>query len=397
VEISMTLPVSPFRHAAGSLLVGLGEVLRAGALAALVTFALFPAATATAQGEPSEASAASAREAADEQPVLQVGTKVAAPFSFKDDAGTWTGLSIELWRGVAEDLGLEYELKELSLQELVAGVEDGSLDAGVAALTITAEREEALDFSHPFHTSGLGIAVVDSGPRWLAFLRSLASLQFLQVLIALSLVLLLAGGLLWIFERHQNPDQFGGGLVKGLGQAFWWSAVTMTTVGYGDKAPVTLGGRLVGLVWMFASVIIISGFTAAIASSLTVQHLQTTVGGPEDLPKVRVATVAGTTSEAYLRVEGIDHRLHSSVADALEDLTAGNVDAVVYDAPILLYLARLDSEESFSVLPSTFIRQDYGIAFPTDSPLREAVNVALLERIRGPRWQEVLFEYFGQQ
>jgi len=128
-----------------------------------------------------------------------------------------------------------------------------------------------------------------------------------------------------------------------------------------------------------------------------VQHLQGSVGGPEDLPKVHVATAAGTTSETYLRSRGIDHRLRSSVAEALEDLAAGEVDAVVYDAPILLYLARQDPEERFSVLPSTFMRQDYGIAFPSDSPLREAVNVAILERIRGPQWQEVLFEYFGQQ
>jgi len=57
----------------------------------------------------------------------------------------------------------------------------------------------------------------------------------------------------------------------------------MTTVGYGDKAPVTLAGRVVGLLWMPASIILISGFTAAIASALTVGQLDHSISGLDDL------------------------------------------------------------------------------------------------------------------
>ena len=105
------------------------------------------------------------------------------------------------------------------------------------------------------------------------------SFAFLKVLLALAMVLFIAGLLVWFFEHKHNVGEFGAELPKGLGAGFWWSTVTMTTVGYGDKAPKTLGGRLVAIVWMFTGVIIISSFTAAIASSLTVTQLELKVRG----------------------------------------------------------------------------------------------------------------------
>ena len=74
----------------------------------------------------------------------------------------------------------------------------------------------------------------------------------------------------------------------------------MTTVGYGDKSPKTLGGRIVATVWMFMAVIVISGFTAAITSSLTISNMQSLVAGPEDLPRVKVGTISSSTSSRYL-------------------------------------------------------------------------------------------------
>ncbi|MGC9328356.1 MAG: transporter substrate-binding domain-containing protein, partial [Candidatus Hinthialibacter sp.] len=90
---------------------------------------------------------------------------------------------------------------------------------------------------------------------------------------------------------------------------------------------------------MFASIIIISGITAAITSALTVNELQSSIQGPEDLAHVRVATVEGSTSEDYLNRRRIRTRFYASPLEALEDVAAGNVEAVVYDAPILYYLA----------------------------------------------------------
>ena len=170
----------------------------------------------------------------------------------------------------------------------------------------------------------------------------------------------------------------------------------MTTVGYGDKAPVTVGGRIVAVLWMFTAIVMISGFTAAITAALTVTELGLVVRGPEDLARVRVGTVAGTTSAEYLRDQHLGHRPYPTARDGLNALAQGELEALVYDAPLLRYLAMTEFQATVAVLSVTFDRQDYGIAFPTGSPLREPVNRLLLQKIRQAAWQEVLTRYLGK-
>jgi len=326
-----------------------------------------------------------------------VGTKEAPPFAIRNPDGSWSGVSIDLWRGVAERLGIEYELKEYDLAGLLAATEAGEIDAAVAALTVTAERERVMDFTHPLHSTGLSIAVVPrAGGGRMRLPRGVLSSGFVKAVGALAALLLAVGFLAWVFERRRNPNQFGGGPLRGIGAGFWWSAVTMTTVGYGDKAPVTLGGRLLALVWMFAALIVIATFTGAIASALTVGQLSVAVGGPQDLPDVRVATVGGSTSEAYLRGRRIEPRLVPTAEEGMRLLVDGQVEAFVYDAPLLRYLVKTRFSGKAAVLPGTFQRQDYAIALPTGSPYQERINQALLEQISRPQWQETLYEYLGE-
>jgi ABC-type amino acid transport substrate-binding protein len=214
--------------------------------------------------------------------------------------------------------------------------------------------------------------------------------------LALALVLFAIGLAVWWLERRRNPEQFGGSALQGVGSGFWWSAVTMTTVGYGDKAPATFGGRLVALVWMFASLILVSGFTAAIASALTLSGLEGSIRGPEDLPRVRVGSVADTTSADFLRRRGIRFIAHESPGEALSALSQGRLDAVVYDKPILRYLARTEIGPDIRMLPHTLDQQQYAIALPEGSPLREELNRALLAVIDGPDWRETLAAHLGE-
>jgi ABC-type amino acid transport substrate-binding protein len=170
----------------------------------------------------------------------------------------------------------------------------------------------------------------------------------------------------------------------------------MTTVGYGDKAPTTLGGRLLAIVWMFTAIILVSSFTAAITSALTVSRLEGPVQGPDDLPGARVGSILASTSAAYLERRRIGFIRVETPADGLAALAADEIEAFVYDAPILQHLIKTHYEGTLRVLPGTFERQYYGFALPRDSPLREPVNRVLLQRIEQPAWKERLYRYLGE-
>ena len=88
--------------------------------------------------------------------------------------------------------------------------------------------------------------------------------------------------------------------LKGIWEAYWWSVVTVVTVGYGDKAPIGVAGRIIATIWMFTGVLLVSYFTASVSSALTVQQLETSIQGLEDLNGKRVATVEGSTAAEYL-------------------------------------------------------------------------------------------------
>ena len=311
---------------------------------------------------------------------LVIGTKQAPPFSIQADDGTWSGISIDLWRQIAADLHYSFEFQAHDLKGLIQGLETGSLDAAVAALTVTSEREGKIDFTHPFYSTGLGIALKPKGKSTLTgFINSLFSHEFLRASTGLALLIFIVGFLVWWLEKKKNSRQFGGGLAKGIASGFWWSAVTMTTVGYGDKAPTTLAGRVIAVIWMFAAVITISTFTAAISSSLTVQKLGSLISGPEDLPRVRVGTIPGTTSADYLQKRRIAFQSYKTASEGIEAIHADRVDAFVYDAPLLRYLINTQYNGRLQVLPGTFLPQDYAIGLPPRSVLREPINRVLLQ------------------
>ena len=130
---------------------------------------------------------------------LVIGTKQAPPFAMKADDGAWQGISIDLWRHVADQLHLHYRFVEApDVQSLIDGVAAGKFDVAVAALTVTAGRERILDFTQPFYATGLGIAVPAGGEAsWLPLIRTMTSFGFAQAILALIGFALAAGFLVW--------------------------------------------------------------------------------------------------------------------------------------------------------------------------------------------------------
>ena len=335
---------------------------------------------------------------------LVVGTRVVPPFAMLNEDNQWEGISIDLLREVKAELQdecgheIKLEFKIQTLKEMLAAVSESEVDIVAAALTMNYEREKRMDFTHPFHTSGLGIAVGAKQRQsgWSGIVEAILSETFLRIVAGLFLAMLVSALAIYLFERNANPEHFDHGWFKGVAAGMWWAAVTLTTVGYGDKVPRSLGGRLIALVWMFAGLFIIAGFTAAVTSALTLTELRSKVNGPADLSRIKVATIDGSTAADYLSSRHIIFAKHADVDSALDSLVANECDAVVYDAPILRYQTYQKYSGEAFVLKNTFERQNYAFALPTDSPLRESINRVLLRKTSSPSWEEVLATYFGE-
>lgn len=84
---------------------------------------------------------------------------------------------------------------------------------------------------------------------------------FFQITTVVVSVILLSSLCVFYFESSREDSN-----ILSIWDGVWWAAVTMGTVGYGDKYPITTGGRIVGLFLIFAGVGLMSLFTATIAS-----------------------------------------------------------------------------------------------------------------------------------
>jgi polar amino acid transport system substrate-binding protein len=115
------------------------------------------------------------------------------------------------------------------------------------------------------------------------------------------------------------------------------------------------------------------------------------------LPKVRVGDVAGSATVNFLDGARIKHLDFNKVQDGLNALEAGSIDAFVYDKPLLGWIATQQFSGTVEVLDVVFDPQSYGIAMPTGSPYRKALDVAILETIRDQQWKQTLFRYLGEK
>ena len=336
---------------------------------------------------------------------LIVGIAPGPPFNIHELDGSWSGISVELWRRIASALGIQFEFRETDLSGNFSGLAGGWLDVAVGPLTITQQREEICDFTHAYFTSSLAAAVVLEDNRLPSNLRFIAALwngrywlAIFRISVGLIAIMAIVAFLIWLCERKANAPSFGGGgrPVRGFGVALWWSAVTMTTVGYGDIAPRTLQGRVLAVLWMFVSLVLVSTFTASMASILTAARISegTTIHGLDDLHNMRVATFSSSAAAQYLEKNHISYVTYNRAA-LFDALAKGKIQAIIYDEPFLRYVVRKEYPTKFTVLPLHLDPQLYAFAVRESSPLRESINRELLHQINEPNWSDVLYRSMG--
>jgi polar amino acid transport system substrate-binding protein len=337
-------------------------------------------------------------------PKLIVGIYSAPPFNIRQPDGSWGGIAVDLWKEIASDLNVDFEFKEITVATRFEGLMNGWFDVCIGPITITAEREEQIDFTHTFFTSGLRVATRTASSATdsnflLPLLRQLLSTQVIKLVLLIFSILCIAAVLVWLCEHRKNAAHFGGQgrKLSGIGSALWWSAVTMTGVGYGDLYPKTLIGRVVAVAWMFSSLVLVAVFTATMASMLTAEKLslQKTIQKPEDLRGLRVGTAANTTATQYAEKNHLNFQTlpGDQLLPALRD---GKFDAVINDAPILLYETHTMYPNELTVLPIHLDEEFYGFGVKEGSSLRESINRSLLRRLADPHWNKILSQYLGE-
>lgn len=327
---------------------------------------------------------------------LRVGVAGSAPFVIRGE-GVPDGIAVEVWRKIAARAGLALELvPEDSVASALAKVASGELDVAVGPISITAERAEKVAFTQPYFHSSLAIAAPAGATSVWHRLKPFVSRTFLVGVATLLLILCVVGLLVWLAERRRNPDQFPRDPLRGVGNGIWLALVTMTTVGYGDRAPATLPGRMIIGVWMLIAVVAASSLTAGIASVLTVSQL---VGGrierAEQLAGARVAVVTGTTGERFARVHGARLVGAPDLPAAIAAVDDGRADAVVFDRPALQYHVLHHPETTITVAPAVYQPQGYGFAAPHGSPLRTQLSVALLALLESGAVGDIVSAWLG--
>jgi len=325
---------------------------------------------------------------------LTVSTVTRPPFSLLEN-GKDTGFSVELLQALAESLGWDYDIDRHELfADMLSAVETGQSDLGIANISITSAREAVMDYSQPIFESGLQIMVPAGSAREPSLLRALANRDLL-IAIAISFLLLLGGGMLmWYFERRAQP-YFNRPAREAWFPSFWWALNLVVNGGFEERVPRTPIGRIFAVLLVVSSLFIVSIFVAKITSVMTVEAISGSVNSVNDLYGQRVATIENSTAAGFLDRREIDYRGFPGLDVMLASFEAGDIDAIVFDAPILSYYASHQGDQWADMAGSVFLRENYGIIFPADSPLVEDVNRALLTLRENGTYDAIYTKWFG--
>lgn len=330
---------------------------------------------------------------------LRVATRVVAPMVI-EDKGALRGFSIDLWNSISARLNRETEYLVMSdVGEVLDAVGNGRADLGIAAISITSERESRFDFSQPILNAGLQIlvrgAAENAEPSPVHLMRLFFSRTLLIWLGIALLLIMIPAHLVWVVERHhRNGIVPSTNYFPGIFHAMFWAAGTLAT--QADQMPRHWMARIVAVLWMFTAVVFVAFYTAQLTASLTVQKIRGSINGPQDLIGRNVGTTRASTAAAYLSENKAQVREFESLDAVYDALLEKQVDAVVFDGPAILYYVAHDGKGLAQVVGGVFHKEDYGIVFPTDSPLRKQVNEALLALRENGRYQKIYDEWFGK-
>ena len=148
---------------------------------------------------------------------------------------------------------------------------------------------------------------------------------------------------------------------------------------------------------MFSGLFVLASFTASIATTFAINEVNSHIDSPADLIGKRVGTIERSTAEDFLNQQGVRPILYLREDDAYAALRNNELDAIVYDAPVLQHYVALDQGETVELAGGVFREQQYGVALSDDPYLREQINLALLRLVESGEYATLYREWFGDE
>ena len=323
---------------------------------------------------------------------LKVGVYDSAPFAYKDELGQWKGIAVELWQAIAKDKGYDFDFVEVPRKEAVPLLAKGDLDVIAAGLSVSLERELLIDFSQPFYASHYAIAISRKPLASIesALLHIFLSWKFWVFVICIGFAFVLVAILMWHFEGNENPEYHGPSKMHSIAYGIYWSVAMMTRAG--ERAPKTVPGRIIGILWLGAAVFLAGSFTATVTTALNVERLSRKISSERDLPNAYVAVMPGPC-EKLLGQMNVRYTVCSDRKDCYSLLSQDRVDAIVGSEPSLKYYAARNLQGKLDIIPMDYDEVLYSIGLKPKSELTEDINRAVLQITSTYAWAEVLKQY----
>ncbi|XP_014484092.1 PREDICTED: glutamate receptor ionotropic, kainate 2 isoform X2 [Dinoponera quadriceps] len=298
---------------------------------------------------------------------FRIGTAPAVPWSVikKDPTGQemhneegkeiWEGYCIDFIQKLSEVMQFDYDLvipedlefgRKLPNGEwngLIGDLARGETDIAIAALTMTSEREEVIDFVAPYFEQS-GILIVMRKPVRKTSLFKFMTVLRLEVWLSIVGALTLTGIMIWLLDKYspysaRNNKQLYPYPCREftLKESFWFALTSFTPQG-GGEAPKALSSRtLVAAYWLFV-VLMLATFTANLAAFLTVERMQSPVQSLEQLARqsrINYTVLANSSAHQYfINMKNAEDKLYTVWKEITLNSTSDQVEYRVWDYPI---------------------------------------------------------------
>lgn len=345
---------------------------------------------------PSAAGAATGQPVVPDDRVRVVMTEL-EPF-VEDRNGRPAGFYAEIWQVVATELDVDVEIVWVDrFGEVLTSLDDGRADVAVAPLTPTAERVTGYDFTSSVVSSGPQLGYHERLATSKGVFDALFSRSVRQILLLAGAGLLILAHLIWLIERSRSDDEEGDfrpDYLRGIWDGFWWATVTVTTVGYGDKAPRSFGGRAVALLAMMLSLFLVGAFVSQVTDILQSARNEPPVVDLGDVGDRAVGVVEDSSFARYVADQGVTIVGFPNQAELFEAAERGDVDLAVSN-PFALATAGI--EHGIEPTGGVFYTEFESFAVAKDSPWLEPINQVLAGLQSSGEVDEIVDRWVGAE